>query len=215
MDYGEEWDEAWQQHVAAWKPPPKPTNETWITALEANEKPKAPIMENFISHDLRSVKEHPYLFTGCQYSPSEQDRKPAYKPESPVSWRNLTDDEILKTYSSDGSRYHYPGKGYRNHYDTSHWPCAVLMQEDDNTRQLTYTVRILDHPGKNRQPWSKNHLPRILTKYARDSIHYFVHPYHSDQHLPGVFRHPMGFRKDQFPEQWKNLKHTNLRRHFL
>jgi hypothetical protein len=126
----------------------------------------------------------------------------------------LTDEEILETYSTDGSRFVYPGKGYRNHRDTSHWPCAVLMQED-NSRRLTYTVRILDHPGQMRQPWSKNDVPRILTKYPRDSIHYFVHPYESDQHLPGVFRHPMGFRKDQFPEQWKNLKHTNLRRHFL
>lgn len=214
MDYGEEWEQAWQKHVASWKPPPKQTNETWITAKEANDKPKAPIMENFISHDLRYVKEHPYLFTGCQYAPSEQDRKRDYTTASSVEWLDLTDEEILKAYSTDGSRFIYPGKGYRNHYDASHWPCAVLMQED-SSRKLTYTVRILEHPGKTRQPWSKNRVPRILTNYPRDSIHYFVHPYESDQHLPGVFRHPMGFRKDQFPEQWKNIKHTNLRRHFL
>lgn len=239
LDYGPEWEEAWQAHVAAWKPPAETARlnaKTWISAEEANQLPSAPIMDDLISHDLRKTKVHDYLFTACQYKPGHEDMKKAYRIPAGgnathtetdeialVDWVDLSDGEILGTYSDDGSRFVYRGNGYQNHRDYSHWPCAVLIPENDegDNADLTYTVRILRSPSVKRkedrqiQPWEESDVPRILSKYPRDSIHYFVVSYQSDQHLPGVFRHPMGFpSKEHFPEQWKNLKHRHLRRHF-
>jgi hypothetical protein len=231
IDYGEEWEKAWKEFVASWTPPPRQASAdtTWITATEANAKPLGPIMDDFVSHDLRHVRQHEYLFTGCQYHPDEEDLKMAYripaggnatKTESNeralVDWMDMSDEDILARYATDGSRFLYHGTGYSTHLDSSHYPCAILLPENSTDNDKTYTVRILASPYKKEaQPWEKADVPRILTNYSRNSIHYFVRPQQSDQHLPGVFRHPMGFRKDQFPEQWKNIKHTNLRRHFL
>lgn len=69
-----------------------------------------------------------------------------------------------------------------------------------------YIVRMHPAPFSDDElPWHTNDVPRILQNYPRQGIHYFVHPHAIDQHLPGVFRHPIGIRDEMFPDQWKNL----------
>ena len=196
MDYGVEWEKSWEEHVATWNPPPLQETPPYLFAKKANEQ-KEPL-ELLVTGDLRKISEHPYLFTGCQYWPTELDDDKAWNKKDP-SWVDLEDNEILHKYGDDGSLYQ---GDYTTHWDRSHWPCTVIRQEEPGT----YTVRVHQADWRSRRPWDKNNLPRFLTDYPRESIHYFVKPYESDQHLPGVFRHSIGIRDEIFPEQWKNRK---------
>jgi len=203
IDYGVEWEQAWQDHVAKWKAPPP--IEDFITAEEANVQ-GGPIREFLESGDLRTTVKHPYLMTACQYHESSADQDEAYKREE-ADWTQWSDGKIMDRFADDnGFEYGFrKGKSYTNHGDTSYWPCSILQKESGGT----YTVRIHQNPWEDSLPWEQNDVPRILTNYPRDSIYYFVQPFASDQHLPGVFRHPIGIRDDiGFPDSWKNLKRT-------
>jgi hypothetical protein len=215
IDYGVEWEEAWAAHVAGWKPPPLPSSsEPWITARDANDN-HGSIIDSLVTRDIRQTPDHPYLFTGCVYWMTEWDTDRVFQQRG-LDWKNsMTDDELLRTFSDPGSMYAYfdYARGYRHHSDRIHWPCTVVRPDNDD--ETTYLVRIHQAPwwrGTNdgaSLPWHDNDLPRLLREYPRSSIHYFVHPYASDQHLPGVFRYELRIRDDLFPEQWKNLRYES------
>jgi hypothetical protein len=163
-------------------------------------------MHDLISGDLRKVVDHPYLFTGCQFFISSKvDLKGNYTRAN-ENWMDLSDREILETYSTPGDRFVYGERGYVDHSEFSHWPCSVLRAEGKEGR---YTVRIHKSPLRGLKvteiPWDDNDVPRILTNYSQDSIHYFVNPSAIDQNLPNVFREPIGLPDNLFPKQWKNL----------
>jgi hypothetical protein len=227
IDYGTEWESAWAEHVKQWSPPPLPppplvganqassSLSSWLTAKEANLDETAPILEAFITNDLRQTTattdssrepqhhndHHPYLFTACQYDVSNGDDHEVYHRKD-FEWRRLTDEKILSLFSDDAS-HDYDGVNYEHHADKSHWPCSVLRQDGEGD-SLTYTVRVHQSDWYDSQPWNDNSLPRILTHYPRSGIHYFVQPGESDQHLPGAFRHAIYIRDEIFPPQWKN-----------
>ena len=214
LDYGIEWEEAWQKHIQSYKPP-KPV-EGWVTAKAANEKDK--ILPEFVAGDLRATVDHPYLFTACLYHPSSDDNHRYYQGErySIDDWKDFTDEKILRVFSDSGAHVMYAdkhghaGAGYSRHRDKTHWPCSVLKEEGpgtDASGQPTtlYTVRIHQSPFQSRTAWGRSGLPRILTSYPRSTIHYIVKPNAGDQFLPGAFRHPLGIPDDIFPNHWKNL----------
>lgn len=199
MDYGLEWEAAWEAHVNNWVAPEK-SEGAWITAKEANEQEK--ILPDFISDDLRRVTNHSHLFTACNYQVSREDKHRVYR--RPDDWQSLDDDEILQEYSDSGE--HYEEFDYSIHDDDSHWPCAVLGEEDDGS----YIVRILNphFDDDNRMPWAIHGLPRILRYYPRSAIHYFVKPYETDQQMKHAFRHAIGIPDEIFPRRWKTPEHS-------
>jgi hypothetical protein len=200
IDYGFEWEEAWKEHAASWRRPSEYA--TFVTAQDANNELHTRVPTMFISGDLRRVVKHPYLFPGCLYETSRDDSRRWYQLKT-SNWRNMSDEQILLRYGSDGSRFmHQYENGYASHHDRSHWPCSVLKKQSDDR----YIVQIHHAPFATRkQLWHKKNLPRMLYSYPRESIHFFVHPQTSDQHLSGVFRHPIGIRDEMFPEHWRNL----------
>jgi hypothetical protein len=190
------------------------SSSSWLTAKEANLDETAPILEAFVTNDLRQTTAttdsrelnhlpHPHLFTACQYDVSDGDQHEVYHRRD-FDWQSMTDEKILSVFSDDAS-HDYDEAKYEWHSDNSHWPCSVLRQEESQDGEpLRYTVRIHQSDWYESQPWNDNHLPRILTNYPRSAIHYFVQPGESDQHLPGVFRHAIHIRDEIFPPQWKN-----------
>jgi hypothetical protein len=209
IDYGADWERAWKRHVKAWTPPTLPsTSQPWLTAREANDA-KGPVLDEFVAGDLRARVKHPYLFTGCQYWATSRDDDERFAKSPPKGdWRSMSDDEIFAAYSEPAGFYTDNDSGrrsYAQHRDRSHWPCTVLRQESDGK----YTVRVHVPFFAKATRWDRNQVPRILTNYSREFIHYFVLPYASDQHLPGVFRHEIGIRDDLFPDHWKNLVTTS------
>merc|ERR1711957_390476 len=96
--------------------------------------------------------------------------------------------------------------GYVYHEEWSHWPCSVLKVNNDGK----YIVQIHQsplHSGKTATTnWGYNNVPRILTNYRRESIHFFVKPESQDHMLSGAFRHHVGVPDGIFPEHWMNIK---------
>jgi len=205
IDYGVEWEKAWADHVNHWKSPDVPPG--FLTAQEANLQ-EGPIPETFISGDLRKTVDHPYLFTACQYITSGTDSHGSRYSSPNPDWPKLTDKEILAQYSSDGAKHVYStDKGYAKHSDYSHWPCTVLYPEKEEGK---YMVRIHQSPFRkvDEAVWHKNGVPRILTNFSQESIHYFVKPESADQMLPGVFRHPIGIPDGLYPDHWLNVQES-------
>lgn len=218
IDYGIEWEQAWQKHMETYRPPQQVDG--WITAKEANAEDK--ILPQFITQDLRTTVNHPYLFTACQYFASIVDEN-EYPPDgehqeiSSDEWKDWSDEKILQVFSNTGTKFIYKDKygrtdqGYSRHRDKSHWPCSVLREEEGEGMDAMgnpttfYTVRIHQSPFKDETSWHESDLPRILTNYSRSSIHYIVQSYAGDQFIPGAFRHAIGIPDEMFPEQWKNL----------
>ena len=194
LDYGNDWDEAWKNHLTTWKPPG-----LVMSAKEANDQDAPP--DFLVSGDLRTLlnDEGKHLFAGCQYWLTEWDEDEIWGKNDSM-WKNRTDREILKLFADDGSDF---AGSYAAHKDMSYWPCIVIRPEDET--DSTYTVRIIQSPFEENQPWATNNLPRFLTNYPRESIHFFVRKSAGDQYLPGVFRHKIGIPDDIFPEHWKNL----------
>jgi hypothetical protein len=208
IDYGIDWENAWMKHVEKWNNRvPKIKESDYISAQEANSR-KGPIMKNLISGNLRENAVHPYLLLGCQYEIDENidfKNKNYTKPDK--FWKTMNDKQILQTYSEDGSDYVYYDKlGYINHNEYSHWPCSVLKEEGAGTGR--YTVQIHQSPLRSKKTrttsWSKNNVPRILTNYKQESIHYFIKPNSQDHIRPGVFRHHVGLPDNIYPNHWKN-----------
>lgn len=194
IDYGREWEDAWDKHVANWKPPVSDSFKSYVSPTELNEKGGP--LEMLVSEELSLTVEHPNLFTGCIFWESKFDKNP---PHWDSDWEDLDDNTILKRYSTDdGAKY---VRDYEDAHDGAYWPCSVIWSENDSGS--TYTVRILasEHGSKS---WHKNKGPRFVTNYPRESIRYFNKPFKSDQHLSGAFRHHIEIRDDMIPEQWKD-----------
>ncbi|GKY93853.1 hypothetical protein MPSEU_000352200 [Mayamaea pseudoterrestris] len=172
FDYGPEWERAWHDHVATWQPPPR--DELFITVKEANER-QEPIFDSLVSGDLRkSVDNSPHMFTACVYEATRDDDHEVYHQDT--DWKQLSDEEIMAEYASDGSQFRYPSNfgnpgDYRKHGDKLHWPCSVIRRHARNNS--TYVVRIHQSPYTRRtgeMPWFRHKLPRILYNYPRESI---------------------------------------------
>eukprot|EP00977_Amphora_coffeiformis_P021425 scaffold9318_cov147-Amphora_coffeaeformis.AAC.4 len=198
VDYGEEWEEAWFQHLREWKPPER-TADPWIPATQANGEDF--IKPAFISGDLRKTVDHPHLFTSCQYWTTSWEGHEVFAKPNPT-WHELSDKDLLDMYADRGKEY---DGSYLQHGDRAHWPCSVLKENKDGT----YTVRIHQSGWYTETPWHVNKLPRLLKNYPRSSIHYFVKPYHGDNHLRSAFRHPIGISDEILPNQWKTLSKSS------
>jgi len=248
IDYGRDWETAWQDHVQNWDrssidagAPQQSASAAsdFISAQEANNR-QGPILSTLISHNLRENVNHPYLLVGCQYQiHKRKDFQNNNYTKPNAVWRTtLTDQEILDTYSGDGSHYVYDDENmkYLTHREYSHWPCSILQEEEEETTTTEhttddspmadrrYTVQIHQSPlrsgGRETRTtaWAVNQVPRILTNYPQDSIHYFIKPTAQDHMLPGVFRHHIGLPPPPadddntgtgtsiYPEHWLNLK---------
>lgn len=197
LDYGLDWEDAWNAHLETWKP----LQPVFISAKDVNELDVPP--DFMRQENLRDDTRHPHLFAGCQYWETKEDKKSQWKKKDP-GWKNRTDLDILDTYGKDGSKF---VGDYSKRHDKMYWPCLIFSpttEQEENSG--TYTVRILQqHFGSTHTHWHNNGLPRILTKYPRKSIHFFVRRGESDQTKPGVFRHFIGMPDNVFPQHWKNL----------
>jgi hypothetical protein len=201
IDYGEGWENAWKHHVEMWRKNQIDCEDECMSIKELNEgKGAIPIL---VSGDLRKLVSHQNLFTGCAYTPSEEDYDEVYYEEF-QEWVNMSDAEILGLYASSGR---HATASYMTHIEYTYWPCSVALQEGGNGTR--YTVRILQSPHFDQMPWDEHSVPRFLTNFPRAAIHFFRRPYASDQHMKGSFRHYIEIPDAMLPEKWRNSKAEN------
>lgn len=209
LDYGLEWEAAWNQHVHSWEESDyMPEPRLSVTLL--NEKVERGLpLEHLVANTLHAKEgDHmdDYLMTTCMYEVSHSDEHPIY--ETKHLWANDDDKTLLENYAFVGDDYFFEG-GYQEAEVDVYWPCIVLKQDNDNNDEtdsdITYTVRILPSFFHDEPLWARNEQPRILVKYPLSSIRYFPRPYHSDQHIQNAFRHYMVLPDAMVPDHWKTL----------
>lgn len=185
LDYGEEWEADWAEHVANWEPP---SSEDY-TPIEEMRK-----LDYFLTVD--ELEEEPYssnVMTVCHYILEEYEE---YDEED----ENLTDAD---DWISDGSEIvETPYKS------VSLWPCQVLAREADEDGNDIYEVEIfqLTKPGTAPTVWDNKGYRRILKNFTKDAIKFVTVEYMSDQHLPNVFRSSLRIPDSMFPEAWRDLE---------
>jgi hypothetical protein len=214
IDYGQEWEQAWDHHLDVWSPSEKTDKEEtrestiWVSSRALNDiLGPLPMSPDFSEGNLL---DNDGLFTACLYwERGEFIYEDAY-------WEELSVDEILSVYGiADGDNFILDEK--KAYADGWFWPCVVTKKNEHpnetnvklNDPDLsidTYTVRIIQSHLHEEALWEKRGVPRIITNYPRSSIRHFYLPYRSDIHLRNTFRHHIEFRDDIFPSTWKNLK---------
>jgi len=97
--------------------------------------------------------------------------------------------------TKDGDKY-----TFITNLEAWHWPCQVLER---NSSDNTYTVQIYQSPSADETTWHHNGEHRMIHNFPRSSIQFFPKKRSSDQHLPAVFRQPIGMMDSMVPSQWR------------
>lgn len=174
LDYGRVWEDAWWKHThQIWKP------------INAHYTPSY-VMDDAIRmlRTEQEQKEHPYpdnVFTSCFYRYSDrtdEERGIAQKT-------NQKDSSNLNSFRWELTKGLYDLRNLR--------PCTVLKRLEDAKGRSVYAVRMLNRPGLDateRIPKGELH---IVTHVPRAAIRFSDKAGTTDQHLPGAFRHEIGF----------------------
>lgn len=210
LDYQEEWEDEWLEHVRNQRRAKHQSNPSWKSVKAANEAAKIP--QSLITQNLRSSYHDisdENLFTACMYYRSNADVDSRYARGLNGNWQDWTDRDILEGFSEDGS--HYLKSTYHTHGDMSYWPCTVIKEmeapRDDTDGATRYMVRIEESPffHVTDLEWVKHSLPRILTNVSRDSIHIMKWEDRIDHLQPDAYRHTIGIPDDLWPSQWRDI----------
>mmetsp|Transcript_9120 Transcript_9120/g.10562 ORF Transcript_9120/g.10562 Transcript_9120/m.10562 type:complete len:653 (-) Transcript_9120:97-2055(-) len=177
IDYGEEWELEWEEHVKEWVPPPE-ENHASITEMNKMEVLRTPdeLKDEPYSENVRVV---------CKYLESEDETDiDSFGSTDPDDWIQDVTEDIYE--------------------DGEFWPCKILSRTENSNSTLQYSVEFLRKTGVE-TIWSEKGYSRILHNMKREGIEFRPMPYSSDQHYPGAFRSFLRIPDSMFPEIWKDL----------
>jgi hypothetical protein len=180
LDYGREWQAAWEQHVANWLPA--------TTTTTAHVYPED--MDD--TEVLRTVKEQetdPYpdnLITMC-LTPDKRRKTVKHMEWSEPTYTTSWSHAMVFCHILDRSMNAANGM---EEYTVS------LLKPAKNT--------ILDPAAYVFDPTVPMEDLYIDTKVPRRAIRWIEKPYMDDEHLPNAFRHPIGLPDDLVPIAWRN-----------
>ena len=175
FDYGAEWEAAWINHVKEWKPYAPENNNKYQYAYPWDE----------MNNHNDPIK--PYRTV------SEQESNPYANNLMTVCDTTNWSDERDERVKWQPSR---------------HWPeelavCNILSRTyNATTATYLYEVNLWpndDHSGKEGTP-----VVYVDYDVPHTAIRFVDRPFHSDQHIPTAFRHPIGFPEELTPPFWKN-----------
>ena len=174
MDYGDEWETAWNEHVQKWKPA-----KNYVDAPNANE-PNAELLNADKESILRTVFEQiedPYhnVKLMCEVAFKHGRR-----------WRRKMQE-------------HGTAQSFLKEADEGRGMCDVLHWEKDEDGTILYTALLFGEDDDGYE-----FVDGKLDKVPRDAFVFVDSPYKSDMHLPNAFRHEIMIPDEIFPEKWKN-----------
>jgi len=199
VDYGEEWERAWDEHVRNFQSP--------CSSPQENRKEK--FMSSKFVHDMNNVKFNSlfhkwsdYHFTICSdfldkivatiYIVPRENTTDV--DESSVS------NSVDTTNATDGVRTHAfddideSHEGFKIPASAKFTPCKITSYNEDS-RMFDVVV------------FARNNVLSMVKDLPEQSILFLNRPYKSDMFWSGAFRHKMKIPDEIFPLQWKDLKH--------
>jgi len=209
LDYGDDWEKAWNEHVSNWQPVRK--SRAYVSATDLNTRPE------HLGEPL------PNVYTRLE-------RQQAFPPTVVLmvsnAWRH---DEYRKEHGDDAITDHVMWN------DFLYEPVEIVFRSGtrdvgtsdgggssssgstaDDLDPSLYTVVVHvrvedgDEESGDDEDDDKPAYRRVtLTGIPRRAFLFEDLSYTQDLFLPNAFRHPIGIPDDIFPEAWKNVDSAN------
>eukprot|EP00547_Thalassionema_nitzschioides_P014871 CAMPEP_0194250442 /NCGR_PEP_ID=MMETSP0158-20130606/23056_1 /TAXON_ID=33649 /ORGANISM="Thalassionema nitzschioides, Strain L26-B" /LENGTH=1173 /DNA_ID=CAMNT_0038987265 /DNA_START=46 /DNA_END=3570 /DNA_ORIENTATION=- len=187
IDYGIEWEQAWNTHVRDWQSPCDNPNVLSSRAIRMMNDDK-------FNPEFHAWSESHY--TVCQLA-SEKDPHLMHllkEGHSPID-----SDEYVFEYL--GITWNHIGFNYSNpEGNTMRKPCLIL---NANKEKDTFEVAIFYGSTKHQSIQSRK--LQLKGDLSAESLEFIDVPLRSDMHWKGGFRHPIFIPDEIFPKQWKDL----------
>ena len=210
IDYGSEWEEAWQKHLRSFK------NENGgdIKALGTSDAHLVPAYElnNLIDLKLQTMEEGDYesqgLYLFC---------KKFYLGWSAVVIPVSNNDSERKKDTDWNDQEVYPCRIWSRHRRTSiddkidisgdYRYFAEVFERSDEVSQWEYSdgTKIANVAAKNDNK-TQEHIRGLLFDVPRDAFYFKDQENHRHHHQVWSFRHDMRIPDELFPDIWKNNK---------
>ena len=176
LDYGDEFEEAWNRHVQTWKPPKD--SEHYSDAAEFNQKTKDDVLRTQDEQELNPYPSN--LEIRCHKSLKKNDWRQLLQWGRDYVWsignKGLPCDILARRKLDDGSFAYDVRIEYEEEDD----------EDEEDEDEITITLY-------------REGLPR-------SAISFVDTPYSTDIHLESAFRHEIGIPDDIFPGVWRNRK---------
>eukprot|EP00985_Skeletonema_marinoi_P012181 scaffold5837_cov123-Skeletonema_marinoi.AAC.1 len=215
IDYGEEWQKAWDEHVKKWEPTSKESdynNLTWwtekretgngdpIAAYELNNDQDIPIR----TWAEQQTNPYPHSLRMRCYANTNHDAAYLFTPKTTPVYRRPFDEDV--DMAMDGEEYHMADCQVRERYERGEDDSSD-DSSDDNEYQIThkylYVVEI--DVEKTVDDVTSFHEHYIMTDVPWSAIKFMEKPYTSDIFLKNAFRHEMKLPDEIFPKSWMNF----------
>jgi hypothetical protein len=198
IDYGEDWEEAWNDHVEHWT---SPCQDAVENCLESSR-----LVSVTMNQDRHNPQYHAWSdvhLTACQSNfshPWESGGKVIYLTNSTTIGESITLTEFLGfSHNDDGFDYPFlPLSNLR--------PCKILQSKPEaDTFDVVYFFQTFQVPNQYRNDTTT----RILVHYEglpSFDLHFLNKPLKGDLHDPRAFRHEIHIPDESFPPLWKDIK---------
>ena len=213
INYGEEWQKAWDEHVKNWKPisPESDFNNLtfWTNKSEKNNGKEGYIRAETLNKDTISPiktkeeqKSNPYphgVVFKCQVNLNHKD---AYliEPETVPFFTREWEEKLDSPSDSEDNHYHKNC----NVTDRYEMEDSSDDEEEEGAHKYLYTIFVdVEKQLEDLDPIKERH---EIENVPRDAIQFVNVPYTSDVFLKNSFRHEMHLPDSIFPESWKNVK---------
>jgi hypothetical protein len=195
LDYGRDWEQAWQSHVAQWKPPPRASRYQPAHILERQSVIRTMETDGFYydSHSVALLCRYSLLKSGfglvLDYLEVDNDEEYETK-EQFVHCRALQRHPVMKARGDKPSSLSW-----------------VPTNDEGNYRGIyTYTIEVYAQAYDNRNKVCAEPAMARLWNVPRDVFAFEDLWYTRDHAQPWSFRHAMGIPEHLMPEAWKNLE---------
>jgi hypothetical protein len=213
IDYGDEWQKAWDEHIENWEaiPPEKDFNNlTFWTEKTASNRGKAgyvraEVFNSDLKSPIRTVEEQatdPYphcVELQCLVSIGH-DASYLHAPQTIPLFKRMWTEE--RDNDAEGDLIFHPCNitwrhNKRDLYDD--------LEDDDDLHEFEYDAEL-----NIRKTFEDViiHETHIVTQIPWKAIRFFNRPYTSDVFLRQAFRHEMGLPDGVWPKAWMNLPRT-------
>ena len=194
IDYGNDWQNAWNKYVSEWKPQPSAH-----VSLNSQDNFQNITSTSAVVNVIRTLSEqktnsYPInIQTACYYHVGDEE-----KEEGQLEKEEKNDRADLKLYWDLRA----------NHLKESYLrPCDILertssLSTTHNSKK--YTARIYEYNSDDTE--EESIFPLIVHDIPRIAIRFLSKPYMSNQLKKKSFRHFIGIPDDIFPSKWKDIK---------
>jgi hypothetical protein len=194
LDYGPEWEEAWNRHVNTWRPPAG--SKAYVASYELNDP------DVVLTTAREGLYPEKYVRQECFDFYRELLGSLAPGPSDVYPCR------AVERYWRDGE-YRYLVELYLRDHDWSPDKLVVANEREDRDGDDDEDDRSDDENGKegsgrgSRKPDQCSEiLFEVLFDAPRDAFWFTDVPYSRDMAQPWAFRHPIGIPDDLLPPAW-------------